>query len=569
LPEFGLHFPDQPRVELDRRLSDLVEAANEVLATQGRLRALLRANHAITAQLDLDSLLRSIVDSARQLTGAQYAALGVLGEHGGLSRFIHAGMEEDQVARIGHLPRGEGLLGTLISHPQPVRIPDIAADPRSAGFPAEHPPMRDFLGVPVRVRGVVYGNLYLTNHPGGGFTLEDEELVHSLADTAGFAVENARLYGQTQRREAWAAASGEVTAGLLGDADVDPLALVSSHVLELADAKSVFVMLVSDDGAQMSVVDVQGEDPEALLGMQLPVPGSLADHLLRSRVPQRFDEDEVRRSGVAHTAPFGPIMLLPLSTPDRVLGALVVGRTPGMSAFAAADLVVAADFAGRASVAIELRKGRAEAERTRLFEERARIARDLHDRVIQQLFATGMQLQSVLGTLPAGRNAERVDASITALDDSITQIRRIIFTLESTGRGTERSTGRQRLFDLIEQLASAHSMEPALSVTGPVDAVLDGDLAEDVLAVVREAVSNAVKHAGATGVSVAVSADARGVTATVSNDGIALADSGRRSGLRNLEQRAVRRGGTMHLGAEDGRTVLTWSAPLRMRAPAQ
>ena len=174
MSDSGLSFPDQPRVELDQRLSDLVLAANQVLATQGRLRALLRANQAITAQLDLESVLRSIVEAARDLTGAQYAALGVIGEHGGLVRFLHEGMDEEHVRLIGHLPVGEGLLGAVIRDPHPIRITDIATDPRSAGFPEHHPEMRDFLGVPIRVRGAVYGNLYLTNHPEGRFTEEDD-----------------------------------------------------------------------------------------------------------------------------------------------------------------------------------------------------------------------------------------------------------------------------------------------------------------------------------------------------------------------------------------------------------
>src|SRR3954452_5748708 len=189
----GLSFPEQPRSELDRRLSDLVQAANEVLATQGRLRALLRANWAITAQLDLDSVLTSTVEAARELTGARYAALAVFGENGELSQFVHVGMDEEQIAAIGRLPKGEGLLGVLVREQRPIRIVDIASDPRSVGFPEGHPPMRDFLGVPVRVRGVAYGDLYLANYPDGRFTDEDEQLLGSLAATAGIAIENARL----------------------------------------------------------------------------------------------------------------------------------------------------------------------------------------------------------------------------------------------------------------------------------------------------------------------------------------------------------------------------------------
>jgi signal transduction histidine kinase len=557
----ALSFPDQPRVNLDSRLADLVSAANEVLATQGRLRALLRANQAITAQLDLDSVLRSVVDAARDLTGAEYAALGVLDGHGGLEQFIHVGMDPGAVARIGHLPHGTGLLGALITDPESIRIPEIATDRRSAGFPAGHPPMKDFLGVPVRIRGVVYGNLYLTNHPAGEFSEEDEQLVRSLAATAGFAVENARLYQETQRREQWAAASAEATAGLLTKRHEDALALVAERVHTLATADSVLVALLDEEGLRLSVVAVEGTDPVSRSSTDVPLAGSLVERVLQSGAPSRFEERAVRELGVASAASSGPMMALPLGTTDRVLGAIVVVRRPRDRAFTAAELAVAADFAARTSVALELYRARRDQEQVLLFEDRGRIARDLHDRVIQQLFATGMQLQGVLGTLPDGRNAERVDAAITTLDASIAQIRRIIFTLSSTRSTGPDATARHRLLDLVGDLASSLSVEPHIAFTGPVDAVLDGEVTDDVLAVVSEGVANAVKHGGATDIAVGISADPAGITVTVSNDGLPLADSGRRSGLRNLEERARRRGGEMRLVTVEDRTVMTWRVP--------
>lgn len=553
-----LSFPDRPRVELDRRLSDLVQAANESVATQGRLHALLRANQAITAQLDLDSVLRTIVDAARELTGAQYAALGVLGEHGGLEQFIHAGMDDFSVRRIGHLPRGGGLLGALISDPNPIRVPHIAEDPRSVGFPAGHPEMRDFLGVPIRIRGVVYGNLYLTNHPTGRFTDEDEQLVRSLAATAGFAVENARLYHEARRRQEWAAASADLTAQLLTDGDGDAPAIVAERMRTLAEAETAFVVFPDDDPASFRIHAV-GADLDH--GARRAMVGPLAERVLAAGRPLRLSERELREQHPG-AGEAGPVLAVPLTGIDRSHGAVVLTREAGRASFDESALDVATDFALRASVALQLRGARADAERVMLFEERGRIARDLHDRVIQQLFATGMQLQGVLGTMPDGRNAERVDAAITSLDASITQIRRIIFTLESTAQGSGRGTGRQRLFDLIEQLSRDLAIEPSVHVSGPVDAVLDGDLAEDVLAVVNEGVSNAVKHAAASEIGVEVTVDERGVAVTVTNDGLPFADSGRRSGLANLEERAGRRSGTLHLGTAAGVTRLHWAVPL-------
>src|SRR3954447_19850658 len=200
----ALSFPDGPRVELDRRISDLVAVAGDVLATQGRLRSLLKANQAIVTELDLPGVLQHVVESAVEVAHASYGALGVIGRHGELEQFIHTGMPAETVASIGHLPVGRGLLGALVTDPRPIRWPDMATDPRSSGFPASHPPMRSFLGVPVRIRGTVYGNLYLTDRrDADGFSEEDEELVVSLAATAGFAIENARLFQETERRRQW------------------------------------------------------------------------------------------------------------------------------------------------------------------------------------------------------------------------------------------------------------------------------------------------------------------------------------------------------------------------------
>jgi signal transduction histidine kinase len=557
----GLSFPDPPRHELDRKLSDLVQTANEVLATQGRLRTLLHATQTITAQLDLDSVLLRIVEAVRDLTGARYAALGVLDHHGGLEQFLHAGMEQADVDAIGHLPHGEGLLGALIRDPTPIRVADVTTDWRAAGFPEGHPPMLDFLGVPIRVRGVIYGNLYLSGHPRGAFGEEDEQLVRSLATTAGFAIENARLYREMRHRQEWAEASAEISAHLPDPEQDDLLALIADRVQSVAEAMSTLVVLVADDPEQLSVVDVRGADPGHVRGVTLPMAGSLAAEVIRSGVPRRWEEREARALGLPRLDPFGPVMALPLVAGGHALGALIVTRARDAPAFTDADLSAAGDFAGRASIALELVAVRGQADRMLLFEERGRIARDLHDRVIQQLFATGMQLHGVLGTLPPGRNADRVDAAITGLDESITQIRRIIFTLQAVDGGRGGAPGRQRLFELIEERSAALSIEPTVSVRGPVDAVLHGELAEDVLAVVGEGIANAVRHAAGTGIAVGVTADSRGVTVTVANDGTAPG-RGRRSGLRNLEQRATRRGGRMTFDAAEGRTVLMWTVPL-------
>jgi GAF domain-containing protein len=181
-------FPDDSRAELDKALDDLMVRARDVLATQGRLRALLRANQAVIEHMELPLVLRRIVEAAVELVGAQYGALGVLSADGGLEQFINVGMSPELVHHIGHLPEGHGLLGALIDDPHPIRIPELSADPRSVGFPDGHPPMSSFLGVPIRVRDEVYGNLYLSNQASGEFSEDDEQLVTALAATAGIAI---------------------------------------------------------------------------------------------------------------------------------------------------------------------------------------------------------------------------------------------------------------------------------------------------------------------------------------------------------------------------------------------
>ena len=557
-----LTFPDAPRVELDRRLADLVSAANDVLATQGRLRALLRANHAIVSQLDLAAVLPRIVEAAVELAGARYGALGVVSPTGELEDLVQIGLTEENIRTIGRPPHGVGVLAAVVEEAEPIRLGRLTDDPRFRGFPPGHPPMTSFLGVPIRVRGRLYGNLYLADPTEDAFTDEDEQLVSSLAATAGFAIENARLFWETQHRQAWASASVEITAQLLqgGSAD-EALSLIAARILPLAEASSAYVALLSEDHHRMRIVEAQGEDPVRDRGTELPFEGTLTERVLRAGGPARFAESELRGQGVAYADRFGPMMVIPLATATRSLGALLINRPPGGRSFTDSELELAADFAGRASVALELATARSDQERMLLFEERGRIARELHDRVIQQLFGTGLQLQNVLSGLPPGTGAEQLDRAISGIDEAIMQIRKIIFTLASSSLSS-RATGRRRLLDLVDQLGAALSIEPTLTFEGPVDGVVDDDLADDALAVVSEAVTNAVKHAAAVEVRVVVSADNRGLTVAVTNDGRPFTPSARRSGLGNLEERARRRGGALSILTEEGRTRLVWSVPV-------
>jgi DNA-binding NarL/FixJ family response regulator/GAF domain-containing protein len=498
----SLRFPDFPRAELDRSLSQLVELAGDVLATQGRLRALLKANQAIVQQLDLPTVLRRIVDVAVELVGARYGALGVISPHGGLEQFITVGMTEAEIAHLGHLPEGHGLLGALVDDPRPIRLDHLQSDSRSTGYPEGHPPMDSFLGVPVRVRGEVYGNLYLSNQISGAFS---EELVTALASTAGFAIDNARLFAETRRRQDWSAASAEITSALLSVDQSDAISLLATKVLELSDGDYVRVALPSDDPTHLVISTAAGLDEDRVEGRLVPLVGSIWGSVLDSKQPRLVEEEEMLGTLSTTDSNVGPTMALPLIGSGKTLGVLVVSRLAGRVRFTPADLELAADFAGQASLAMELANAKADQQRMVLLEDRGRIARDLHDHVIQQLFGTGLELQSVVGALPPGPTADRVDHAVSGLDTAIAQIRTAIFALSSSE--TDRAdTVRHRIIDVVNEVAAGLPRTPHVAFAGPVDLAVTGALADDAVAVIRESLTNVVKHAAAqqTSVSVAV-----------------------------------------------------------------
>jgi signal transduction histidine kinase len=401
-----LDFPDVPRSDLERSIGELVDNAHRVLATQGRLRHLLEANRAVVEHLDLEQVLRRIVEAAVSLVDARYGALGVIASDGSLEQFIHVGISEEDAQIIGDLPAGHGLLGAVVDAAEPIRLEHLHTDPRSSGFPAHHPDMDGFLGVPIRVRHKVYGNLYLTNRLDGPFTQEDEDLVTALAATAGIAIDNARL------------------------------------------------------------------------------------------------------------------------------------------------------FAEQATVAAELA----------LVEERNRIARDLHDHVIQRLFATGLGLQSLVASAPEDLRAKLGD-QVDAIDAAIAEIRTAVFTLTSRPAGGTPAI-RHQVLDVVSELGASFESVPRLTFSGPVDLLIEGDLASDVVAVVREGLTNVARHAHSTQSSVDVSVTDDCVRVTIDDDGRGVPSSTvRSSGTANMASRAASYGGEFELTPRVPRgTSLRWSAPLPQNA---
>jgi signal transduction histidine kinase len=554
-------FPDESRGELDKTLDELVAKARDVLSTQGRLRSLLKANQAIIENLELPVVLRRIVESAVELVGAQYGALGVIAADGGtLEQFIHVGMPADALAEIGHLPDGHGLLGALIEDPRPIRLDNRGDDPRSIDLPHGHPSMDSFLGVPIRVRNEVYGNLYLSNQATGRFTEEDEQLVTALAATAGIAIENARLFAETQRRQAWNSASAEITSTLVSSDEAASMSTLTGRVLQLADADVVWLLTQAPESDDVRIDTARGIDEFTLQGSTFPVSGSIVASVLEGHQPRRIDDGSKSERSLTDGRTIGPVMAVPLMADGRPSGVLFVGRTSGSARFDVSDLEMAAGFAGQASLGVELAAARADRQRMMMLEDRGRIARDLHDHVIQQLFATGLELQNVAGSISQPAVAERIVQSVINLDAAISQIRTVIFAL-SVPANDPRDTVRHWIIDLVNEVAPNLARTPTVSFTGPVDLVVTDDLAEDVVAVTREALVNVVKHAHAQNSSVSLTVLDGSIVLEIVDDGAGAHDSTRRSGVANLQARAVRRGGEFVFDSGDRGTRLRWCVP--------
>jgi signal transduction histidine kinase len=580
----ALTFPDLPRLELDQLLGQVVERAQEVLGTQGRLGGLLRATQVIAGDLALPVVLRRIVDAARELVSARYAALGVIGPDGDLVEFVHVGVPADVVEQIGPLPQGKGLLGVLIEDPRSIRLGRIGDDPRSSGFPAGHPPMASFLGVPIRIRDEVFGNLYLADSTRGQFSAEDAELATALAAAAAAVIDNVRLYQAARSRGEWLQATAAIIRRLLSPdtpdpvdhsdpadpADPadrvgagDPLQLIAARSREIADADLVTLVRPAENGSDLRVEVAVGVGAEELPGLPVPRQGSLSGWVFSTGRPLRLAHptDEAGLVSVASGAlDVGPVLVVPLCGSTRVHGVLSVARLRGRAAFTPDDLEMAAGFANQVAVAIELAAARVEQQRAAMLDERERIAADLHDHVIQRLFATGLSLQALASTLGPGRAGERVLAAIADLDATIAEIRTSIFALQQNPQTTSQGL-RARLLEVVTEVTPALGFDPAVRFSGLLD-VLPDQTAADLLAVLREALTNIARHAHAHTADVDLIAHPQRITLDIRDDGSGLGDTTRRSGLANLRHRAQHHGGTLTLTPRDPTgTWLSWSIP--------
>jgi signal transduction histidine kinase len=559
-----------PQLRMDELLGELQSRLQALLATRDQMHALLEAVVAVGSDLNLESMLRRIVAAAVSLAGARYGALGVVGENNRLAEFVPVGLTEAQIGKIDHWPRGEGILGLLIHDPKPLRLADIAQHPDSAGFPEGHPPMRSFLGVPVRVRGEVFGNLYLTEKAGGGeFTEDDEAVVSALGAAAGVAIENARLYEDSQRQQRWLRATGELATRLLsGTEPAEVLAEVTRQARELSGADLAVLALPDEDRKRLVIRYAAGEGAEAARGLVLPAGRSLSGRVLdsgESLAVADFAADD-RTAEVARQAmgDLGPAVVFPLGAPGNVRGVLTIGRCHGALPFPPAAVQVVASFAAQAGIALELAEHRREAEQMSLFADRDRIARDLHDQVIQRLYATGLSLQAILPVVVRPEVGKRIQDAVDALDETIKEIRGTIFALQSR-TADDLPSLRGQIIAVVDEMAPMLGFTPAVRLGEGLDDHVTGEPAEHVLTVLREALSNAARHARASRVDVSVEVGSD-LILRVADDGIGIPPGSRRSGLANLAERAERLGGKLHIGHSDQAagtgTVLEWRVPL-------
>ncbi|MGV0849857.1 sensor histidine kinase [Mycolicibacterium phlei] len=541
-------------MEMQERVEEIVEGGD-------RLNGLVDAMLVVTSGLELDQTLKTIVHTAIELVDARYGALGVRGHEHELVEFIYEGIDEEAARQIGHLPEGRGVLGVLIDDPKPIRLENISYHPASVGFPANHPPMRTFLGVPVRIRDAVFGNLYLTEKKDGQpFSEDDEVLVQALAAAAGIAIENARLYEQSRTRQSWIEATRDIATELLsGTEPATVFRMAADKCLSLSGADLTLVAVPpdldepADTVEELLVVATAGEETIGRPGA-VPTEDTAIGEVFRQRTPGSFDSLTLGPD----TETTGPALVLPLLASDAVVGVLAAVRAPGRAPFRSDEVDIMAAFASQAGLAWQLATTQRRMHELDVLADRDRIARDLHDHVIQRLFAVGLALQGTIARARAPEVQERLDQCVDDLQDVIQEIRTTIFDLHS--RNTGKTRLRQRLDEAISSF-SGSGLRTSVQYSGPLS-VVDATLADHAEAVVREAVSNAVRHAqaGTLSVNVSVGDD---LCIEVVDDGCGIGPDATPSGLNNLKHRAEDVGGEFVVEpGPSGGTRLRWSAPL-------
>lgn len=541
---------------------------DEMLAARDQMEQLLRVIVEIGAGLELDATLHRIIVAARKLTSAPYGALAIRDPDGNLLSFVHEGMDAETVSRIGHLPVGKGLLSLSMLDTPALRMDDLTAHPAAVGFPEHHPPMRAFLAVPITIRGTVFGNLYLTHvDPERLFSESDEVAARALAFAAAVAIDNAQMFGRERTAVKWMEASREITTALLSDGEPHrrPLQLIAERARGLTGAEQAIVLVpvdpdLPDDEVDTLVVSAAvGVHADEVVGQRVPVDGSSSGAVFRSGEPLIT---ETLKYPIQAFTDVGqrPAILMPLRARDEVVGVIAIARGADQPPFDETYLDLVSDFATHAAIALVLAAARDDARQVTILAERERIAHDLHDHVIQRLFAAGMDLQGTLARARSPEVTERLNRTLDDLQTIIEEIRTTIFQLKSPpGTGGD---FRYRIQHVVADLTDSRDVVTTVRMHGPMTAV-GGELADHAEAVTTEAVSNALRHSGASRLTVEISVADMFVLDIVDNGSGIPADNARSSGLGNMKRRAERLGGACEItGPPEGGTRVHWVAPL-------
>lgn len=548
------------RGRIEDLLREFVARADELLRTQEHMNGLLAAVVSLTEDLSLEAVLHRVVNSARELVGARYGALGVIGEDQKLSHFITVGIDEDGISRIGDLPTGHGVLGHLIREPRPLRLHDLREHPIASGFPPHHPQMKTFLGVPVRVRDTVFGNLYLTEKNGGqDFTPEDEDLAVALAAAAGIAIQNARLFDDSRRRQKWLEAGMELSDLLISarrPGEAETLDLVADTALRVSNSVLAAIAVPSADGKLWCRSSVGGHGPHP--GDELPV-SDIALTVMETGEPRTArSPDQVFGAGAGAPDRLGPVLVSALGHRGTKNGILIVARQAGSADYTQSDVESSSLFGSRIGLALDLASINALREQNLLFSDRERIARDLHDLVIQRLFAAGLSIQSLRRYTPDPVAHGRIAAVTTELDDTIRELRDTIYSLRTDG-AAEPLTGR--ILRAVQENSRSAGISPKVVFAGPVDETVPEEVAAQLLPVLSEALSNALRHSEADEIQISVSAEPEEVKMLISDNGKGFSEPARTSGLANIQRRADLLGGSCTIDTAPGNgTRVTWAA---------
>src|SRR6202171_4544923 len=533
------------------------------LARTDRRDALIEAALALSSDLSLPVVLQRIIDLATEISQARYGALGVIGPGGRIAQSTTTGISPEEHRAIGDLPIGRGILGYLIEDARPLRLRNLSEHPRSVGFPKNHPPMYSFLGAPVTAHGQVFGSIYLTEKQGADeFDEDDEKTLVALAAHAGVAIGNSQLYEETRRRERSLDAVREVnTAILSGAARDDLLHLVARRARELVDADLATLAIPTDEPGMLRIAVADGSHAEDLIGMEVPVDGSVSGDVIKTGRPVSVadaSKDPRTYEAMIRQGQIGPAVFVPLSRGGQAIGTLTVAHLIGGAPFEDEAMLLVATFADQAALALEYARAQIELQRLVVMDDRERIATELHDGVIQSLFAVGLGLQATAMRLTDPQTEARLEEAVREIDRAIRDLRNYIFGLRP-GILADRHLD-QALRDIADDFAAKNG----IAITVDIDPAVEADLsssAGEIVQLAREALSNIGGHARATNAHMGLTRAGTTVVLEIRDDGKGF-DANRRQradhqGLANLRKRANSLGGEVqiHSGVKIGTTV--------------